>query len=138
MANIFENLNFLEKKFQNMYNFDFTWLANHVPYGSALKLYSKMIFSSLRINSNRAEILKSIPFLSSIKYKNDSLCLYTLYKQIMLILDKKLYRYIHMYLPNFLPVPFGVHNISLNFFILSFWPRHRKLWIHSRKSDSSA
>ena len=39
-----------------------------------------MIFSCLRINSNRAEILKSIPFLSSIKYKNDSLCLYTLYR----------------------------------------------------------
>ena len=74
----FWKFEFLRKKIPK-YNFDFTWLANHVPYGSALKLYSKMIFSCLRINSNRAEILKSTPLLSSIKYKNDSLCLYTLY-----------------------------------------------------------
>ena len=79
MTHIFENLSNLEKNDQNV-TFFLHLIGNQAPNGSLVKLHYQIIFSCLRINSITAEILKSIPLLSSIKYKNDSLCLYTLYE----------------------------------------------------------
>ena len=74
---IFWKIEYVRKKWLK-HNFFLHLTANQVLYGSSVKLHCQMIFSCLMNNSITVEILKSTPLLSSFKYKNDSLCLYTL------------------------------------------------------------